>query len=107
MLLWFDCRCHLHLTALSPLKVLDLFIYNYLFLLMCVDRESSLESRRILDTLELELQVTVSHLTWVLRGKCGSFGKAAGALNCKATSPGLYLFHFYLSVPILNQGIEF
>ena len=45
----------------------------------------------MLDPLELELQVVMSHLLGVLESELRSFTKAESALNCQAILPSLSL----------------
>ena len=43
--------------------------------------------KNVSDRLELEVQMVVSHPTWVLGTKPGSSGRTASALNCCVISP--------------------
>lgn len=60
------------------------FNFNYKY--MCVSVRVSVgtheDQQRAPDPRELELLVVVSHLTWLLGTKFGSYERSASALNC-------------------------
>lgn len=62
-------------------------MYTCVYLSVCmkyVNLNSTLQSpERSLDPLEMELQVLVSHPTWVLGRQLGSSGKEASLLNAE------------------------
>ena len=65
-----------------------IFLKDYIMLIMYMDREVYAHERsahrgqeKAPDLLELELQMVVSHLVWVLEIELGSSARAMSALN--------------------------
>lgn len=57
--------------------------------------------KRSLDPLELELQMVVSHLMWVLQTEPRSSAEAASAMNNWAISPAPIIFNVFASIPLV------
>jgi len=72
-----------------------LFIHVHAFgsILLCLCGAHK-GQKRASDLLELELQVVVGCLMWVLGTELRSFARAANTLNCRAVSPGSVVKRF-------------
>ena len=72
------------------------FIFVFMVCSVCVrvsERACGSQNRRASDLLELELQMVVSYLMWVLGSELRFSARVAGALNYRTISPAPRL-HF-------------
>ena len=67
-----------------------MFVFVYIHVCQCTQR-----AERTLESLELELQVLVCHLTWVLGAKFRSSGKAATLLSTVLSPTPVYSSRTY------------
>lgn len=71
---------------------LYVFVWNVYY--MCVAAHG--DQKKALDHLELELQMALSHLMWVLGTQFLSFGGVGSTLNCGAISPTLNILNLII-----------
>lgn len=83
-----------------PAFFLFLKLYAFILIDVCVVQvyvyAGACRSQKTLDRLELELQVTLSHLIWALRTEFASSERGASALNPSHLS-SLFLLFFFLT----------
>lgn len=87
------------LSFFLSLKFFTFYLHVYMCVCvivcyMCVDAKGG--PKKVLDPLELDLQVVMSHLKWVLGTKLRSFERDASTLNYWATSQLFVAGLFYL-----------
>lgn len=79
--------------------ILKRFIYNYVYVSVYINAGGPEPRKRVLDSLELELQVTINCPTRVLGTLLRSSARVASDLNNWANSPALYI-EFWIGVSL-------